>query len=69
MKKHITYVRSYNVERVAKGGKSYRWATGYVRQLDNGNTVFPPVTRREACQEAHKLGGIAKFVEGQPCDT
>lgn len=69
MKKHITYVRSYDVERVAKGGKSYRWTTGYVRQLDNGNTVFPPVTRREAYHEARKLGGIAKFTEGHQCDT
>ena len=65
----ITYIRSHSIERFSTAKRSFYWVVGYARKLENGNLVMPPVSRRDACQEARKLGGIARFVEAISCDT
>lgn len=53
------FVRAGRVERALGGFARYRWLDGWSRD----GVEVPPVTRREARDQAQYAGAIARFVE------
>lgn len=58
----MTEVIKYYYRGQIEHGKNYRWANGFSATNENGNNLYPWMTRRECQQDARKQGKRAVFV-------
>lgn len=60
MKKHP--IRYYYFRGLIECGKHFNWTNGYSADSENGNVLYPWMTKRQCQREAKSLGLKAVFI-------